>query len=315
MAVEAIKSVEAAKSAAPPGQLRTFWLSFSENKGAVAGLVVLLVVGLVAIFADQLAPFSPLEQFRGDGKNLLLPPAWQEGGTWKFVLGTDGASRDTLSRLIHGARLSLFIGLAVMCVSIVLFVFATGFAIDYGRAERLRTKLDAAADAAALAAVDPATILQSDSVATTAASNMFNSQTSTLSGLTSVNLTTTITDGVSSSSGSLGYLRKATVSYTARSTNIFAGILGVPTLPIAGTSTASAQQPPNVNFYVVMDNSPSMLLPSTSAGLTAVTDSAASSMSGSAPRFSAVVRRWRKRPKRTSREKTRSSSPAANPRE
>ena len=122
MAVEAIKSVEAAKSAAPPGQLRTFWLSFSENKGAVAGLVVLLVVGLVAIFADQLAPFSPLEQFRGDGKNLLLPPAWQEGGTWKFVLGTDGASRDTLSRLIHGARLSLFIGLAVMCVSIVFGV-------------------------------------------------------------------------------------------------------------------------------------------------------------------------------------------------
>ena len=122
MAVEAIKTVEAAKSAAPPGQLRTFWLSFSENKGAVAGLVVLLVVGLVAIFADQLAPFSPLEQFRGDGKNLLLPPAWQEGGTWKFVLGTDGASRDTLSRLIHGARLSLFIGLAVMCVSIVFGV-------------------------------------------------------------------------------------------------------------------------------------------------------------------------------------------------
>lgn len=122
MAVEAIKTAAIAGPTAPPGPLKTFWLSFRENKGAVAGLAVLFIVGLVAIFADQLAPFSPLEQFRGDGKNLLLPPAWQEGGTATFLLGTDGASRDTLSRLIHGARLSLFIGLAVMCVSIVFGV-------------------------------------------------------------------------------------------------------------------------------------------------------------------------------------------------
>jgi dipeptide transport system permease protein len=119
---------------APPGPLRTFWLSFSENKGAVAGLVVLILVGLVAVFADVLAPYSPLEQLRGEGdlagKQKLLRPAWtaceqppdDKCGNWKFVLGTDGASRDTLSRLIHGARLSLFIGLAVMLVSIVFGV-------------------------------------------------------------------------------------------------------------------------------------------------------------------------------------------------
>ena len=119
MAVEAIKVIEPVANIAPPSPLRSFWFAFQENKGAVFGLGVLAVVAVLAILAGLVAPYSPLEQFRGDGRNLLLPPVWQEGGTWKFVLGTDGASRDTLSRLIHGARLSLFIGLAVMCVSIV----------------------------------------------------------------------------------------------------------------------------------------------------------------------------------------------------
>lgn len=121
MVAEALPSAPAAVPA-PPGAFRTFWLSFRENKGAVAGLVVLAFVVFIAIFADILAPYSPYEQFRGAGNQNLLPPAWLEGGTWKFVLGTDGASRDTLSRLIHGARLSLFIGLMVMCVSIVFGV-------------------------------------------------------------------------------------------------------------------------------------------------------------------------------------------------
>lgn len=120
MVAEALPAATAAP--APPSAFNTFWLSFRENKGAVVGLWVLAIVVFVAIFADVLAPYSPYEQFRGAGDQKLLPPAWLEGGTWKFILGTDGASRDTVSRLIHGARLSLFIGLMVMCVSIVFGV-------------------------------------------------------------------------------------------------------------------------------------------------------------------------------------------------
>lgn len=105
--------------AAPPGGLAAFWASFSENKGAVIGLVLLSIIVLLAIFADFIAPHSPLEQYRDAVK---VPPVWEQGGSWRFVLGTDGLGRDMLSRLIYGARVSLFIGMMVMIVSFVLGV-------------------------------------------------------------------------------------------------------------------------------------------------------------------------------------------------
>ena len=103
----------------PQSPLKAFWASFAENKGAVAGMCVLLFVALVAILADFIAPHSPLEQFRDA---VRAPPVWEQGGSWKFILGTDGLGRDMLSRIIYGARVSLFIGLTVMCVSFVLGV-------------------------------------------------------------------------------------------------------------------------------------------------------------------------------------------------
>ena len=159
----------------------------------------------------------------------------------------------------------------ILGLSVIPLTFVIGFGIDYSRSEKLQTKLNAAADAAALAAVDPTMILQSDDASRNAANNMFNSQVSGLPGLISVSMTPTIVDGTTNSSGALGYLRKATITYTAQTQNLFSGILGQPTLTIKGTSAATAQQPPNVNFYVAMDNSPSMLLPATSSGLSSVT--------------------------------------------
>jgi dipeptide transport system permease protein len=104
---------------APRGALASFWASFSENRGAVIGLAVLIVVALMAIFANVIAPHSPIEQFREFSK---LPPAWEEGGNRMFLLGTDALGRDMVSRLIYGARISLFIGLAVMVVSVIFGV-------------------------------------------------------------------------------------------------------------------------------------------------------------------------------------------------
>ena len=101
---------------APPSPLAEFWASFQENKGAVAGLIVLALIVLIAAFADVIAPHSPLAQFR---EAVRLPPAWYEGGNWAFPLGTDALGRDMLSRIMHGARFSLFIGVSVMLVSIV----------------------------------------------------------------------------------------------------------------------------------------------------------------------------------------------------
>lgn len=158
----------------------------------------------------------------------------------------------------------------IMAFSLIPLTFVTGFGIDYSRAMSLQTHLNAAADAAALAAVGPSMILQSNSDATAAARTMFSAQASLLNGYEDLQVTPTITDGTSGSSGALGYLRKATVSYTAKSVNVFGGILGSSTLTVSGTSSASAAQPPNVDFYLAMDNSPSMLIPATSDGVSKI---------------------------------------------
>lgn len=104
---------------APPGPLLAFWRSFRENRGAVIGLAVVCAVVFIAIFADFIAPYSPIEQYRGFTR---LPPVWVEGGNWAHPLGTDPVGRDMLSRILYGSRISLFIGLSVMFVSAVLGV-------------------------------------------------------------------------------------------------------------------------------------------------------------------------------------------------
>jgi dipeptide transport system permease protein len=100
-----------------PSPLAAFWAAFRENKGAVFGLSIVVIVVTTALFAGIIAPHSPIEQFRDAVK---APPVWETGGSWRYVLGTDGAGRDMLSRIIYGARVSLFIGLAVMSVSFVI---------------------------------------------------------------------------------------------------------------------------------------------------------------------------------------------------
>jgi len=119
VAVPALSSEEAAEVLAQPTPIAAFWAAFRENRGAVFGLVVISAIALIAIFADFLAPHSPIEQFRDA---VRAPPIWDAGGTWRYALGTDGDGHDTLSRLIYGARVSLFIGLSVMSVSFVVGV-------------------------------------------------------------------------------------------------------------------------------------------------------------------------------------------------
>ncbi|WP_374307419.1 ABC transporter permease subunit [Dongia sp.] len=99
---------------------REIWLSMRANKGAMAGLIVIVLLILTAIFADFVAPHSPIEQFRD---KFLQPPAWADGGSWAFPLGTDDVGRDVLSRIIHGARLSLIIGCIVVTISLALGIF------------------------------------------------------------------------------------------------------------------------------------------------------------------------------------------------
>ena len=109
------------------GRLRELWHHFAENKGAVAGLIIILIVAFLAIFADLVAPYHPYEQDRGA---FLLPPSWMEKGDPRFLLGTDDVGRDMYSRLIHGARYSLLIGFIVVTLSLgagILFGLIAGF--------------------------------------------------------------------------------------------------------------------------------------------------------------------------------------------
>ena len=103
----------------PMTPFQEFWHYFKRNKGAVVGLVYIIIVLLCAIFADVLAPHAPAEQFRDA---LLHPPVWQEGGNWSYILGTDDVGRDVLSRLMYGARLSLLVGCLVVVLSLIFGV-------------------------------------------------------------------------------------------------------------------------------------------------------------------------------------------------
>ena len=74
-------------------------------------IFVIAVMVAMALFAPLLAPYSPIDQTLRD---KLLPPVWMDGGSAQYLLGTDAFGRDMLSRLIYGARVSLFVALLAL---------------------------------------------------------------------------------------------------------------------------------------------------------------------------------------------------------
>ena len=106
---------------------REVWLSLRSNRGAMAALVIIVLLVLGAILAPLLAPHDYTTQ---NVDIALAPPAWVDGGSWTYVLGTDGIGRDILSRIIYGSRFSLMIGLIVVTLSLttgVMFGLVAGF--------------------------------------------------------------------------------------------------------------------------------------------------------------------------------------------
>lgn len=84
------------------------------HTGLAIGAAILLLVIAAALLAPLLAPHDPYEQ------NLLartVPPFWMDGGSWEHPLGTDPLGRDYLSRLLYGARVSVFIGVSAALIS------------------------------------------------------------------------------------------------------------------------------------------------------------------------------------------------------
>jgi peptide/nickel transport system permease protein len=95
------------------------WRKLARNPAAIAGAFILLVVIAAAVFAPYLSPYDPARQ------SLLrrfTPPVWVQGGNGAYLLGTDQVGRDILSRIIHGARISLIVGVAAVLVSLTVGV-------------------------------------------------------------------------------------------------------------------------------------------------------------------------------------------------
>jgi Flp pilus assembly protein TadG len=141
----------------------------------------------------------------------------------------------------------------IFALAMVPTIYLLGMTLDYTQAVRRQSQLNAATDAAAIAAVTPAMMSQPISAAVTAATNVFNATANGLPGLSArPNLTVNITNN--------GLVRNAVISYTAGSTNNFPILLGSPAWPLGGSSTASASGAPNINFYLLLDDSPSMAI-------------------------------------------------------
>jgi len=94
--------------------------SFRHSPTAIVASVIALVCLVCAVFAHWVAPHNPFDLATLDLVDARLPPAWIEGGSSKYLLGTDDQGRDILSALMYGSRISLFVGLASVALSMLI---------------------------------------------------------------------------------------------------------------------------------------------------------------------------------------------------
>ncbi len=134
-----------------------------------------------------------------------------------------------------------------------------GITVDYTQSSTRKATLDTIANSASLAAVTPAMLASTDQASINVATTLFNSQVSAVKGIGPVTLSVTASDS--------GLTRTVSVSYQTTSSALFGGLTGKSSLPIGGTSQSSATVPPNIDFYLLLDNSPSMAIAATTAGI------------------------------------------------
>lgn len=149
----------------------------------------------------------------------------------------------------------------ITALAMIPMCFLAGFGVDYGTAVDRQSQMNAIADAAALAAVTPTMMSQSTTAAQTAAQNTFNAQAAAVSNINWNNGNLTVTISTS------GAKRTVTVSYATTYNTYFASLLGKRTLNLSGSSTATGGNAPNIDFYLLLDDSPSMAVAATQSGI------------------------------------------------
>jgi len=107
--------------------LRINLRKFTRDRLAIAAAAGVVLFVAMALLAPWLAPHDPYDT---DLLRRLQPPAWMEGGEWSYVLGCDSLGRDIVSRIIYGARISIFIGVVVVLLATLVGTLA-GLAAGY----------------------------------------------------------------------------------------------------------------------------------------------------------------------------------------
>ncbi len=98
------------------------WYSFRTSPMAILAAVIAAVCLFCSLFAPWVSPHNPFDLASLSLSDARLPPAWMEGGSSKYLLGTDDQGRDILSALFYGARISLAVGFASVLVSLIVGV-------------------------------------------------------------------------------------------------------------------------------------------------------------------------------------------------
>ncbi|RLQ87370.1 ABC transporter permease [Notoacmeibacter ruber] len=104
--------------------------NFTRSRVAVVSAIVALAIIVCSLLAPVLAPQNPFDLMSLDIMDSNLPPAWEEGGDPRYVLGTDDQGRDMLSATLYGLRISLIIGVLSVALSLVVGV-ALGLIAGY----------------------------------------------------------------------------------------------------------------------------------------------------------------------------------------
>ncbi len=153
----------------------------------------------------------------------------------------------------------------IFSFTVIPIIFALGMGLDYGAATQKRAHINAIADAAALLAVTPALMALPSDVAGIRSTALFESQIAGLVGVNYVPGSVSVKPVDTTVNGTK--TRTVVVTYTATSTNAFSGVLGVKTITIAGKSSSTASIASNIDFYLMIDTSPSMAIAATTDGI------------------------------------------------
>ena len=96
------------------------WFSFKKSKVTVVAACVTALIMLSAFAAPLIAPHNPFDPASLELMDAFTPPFWFEGGTTKFLLGTDDQGRDIFSTILYGSRISLLVGFASILLAMVI---------------------------------------------------------------------------------------------------------------------------------------------------------------------------------------------------